>query len=88
MDHLIMQEMSTCILDEPMYVDWNVVDWLVFSGRCFLGLFMMKCLTIMLLHCTIHSLDQKVVVRLVPIGILMPSNHYRQAAPPWLCPLL
>jgi hypothetical protein len=43
-----MQAMSMCVLDEPMYVDWNKVEWPAFSDRDFLGLFMvaaMKCLT-------------------------------------------
>jgi hypothetical protein len=87
-DHLIMQEMRMPVLEELMYVDWNAVDWLVFSDRCFLGLVVMKCLTMMLLPCTIHSLDQKVMVRLVPVGILMSPNLYRQVALPWLFPLL
>jgi hypothetical protein len=83
-----MQEMSMSVLEELMYVDWNAGYWLIFSDRCFLGLLIIKCLTMMLLLLTIHSLDQKVVVRLVPVGILMSPNLYHQVAPPRLCPLL
>jgi hypothetical protein len=44
MDHRIMQAMSMCVLDEPMYVDWNKVEWPAFSDRDFLGLFMVAAM--------------------------------------------